>query len=557
MPFPGHLTFFILGFSHVEMFMAIPVDMVAQVGSVSSPAHGGPGRGRFADRPCDMSASLSNPRCAGPGREWSMGRSVAVPGLVLDKGTMGLGRWKLFKGSVTQGPKYADDEHDSETKSEQQASRDVFWQMLCDHPVLYHCKDFLTPEECDAIIRMSETKLIPIRGKMKSELNPAKLSPDDAKVLQDINLRITSLSGVALHDGENPLAVHFTPPSHMSAPAETPGTEERMSLGLHVDTNHRERRWLTFIVYLQSVLPKNGGHTIFPLALRRGLADSGIDDSGLRNASMTLLSRNSHHTRNLANDMQIAKGVREAARDLLHKAEKLAHDAAQDRTSDLEEPWWDPSGVGLAVPPVRGSCVAFFTRSAHTGGAIDPRSWHGGAAVVTESAAAKGTGTLTNSMHRTGKWTLQKFREVPNEDTHFQSASLKTLFDSFKERTRHAVQSFATQHSSLMERTRHAVQAFAAQHSFLHPSDASGVRSTVDDSTQDPLKNKCSYCPALVQNSHSISIILGLAASGVFLGSAISFTLLRFRHCEGFFSRIPGTSGGIRGAGDQGLMLSC
>merc|ERR1711924_514875 len=59
-----------------------------------------------------------------------------------------------------------------------------------------------------------------------------------------------------------------------------------------------------------------------------------------------------------------------------------------DTTSVFKGAWLDPSGMGIAVPVVRGSCVVFFARSAASGGMIDPWSWHGGAAVCNASAGS-------------------------------------------------------------------------------------------------------------------------------------------------------------------------
>ena len=52
-------------------------------------------------------------------------------------------------------------------------------------------------------------------------------------------------------------------------------------------------------------------------------------------------------------------------------------------------------GAGLAVPPVRGRLVLFFSRQ--DDGSVDHRSWHGGADVLAPE----------------GKWTLQLFKEYP------------------------------------------------------------------------------------------------------------------------------------------------
>lgn len=87
----------------------------------------------------------------------------------------------------------------------------------------------------------------------------------------------------------------------------------------------------------------------------------------------------------------------------------------QECISRCRHAWLDPSGIGVAVPAVRGSCVAFFTRSASSDGAIDPFSWHGGASVNGTIVGCSDVVTVPEVQphHRTGKWTLQKFREMP------------------------------------------------------------------------------------------------------------------------------------------------
>lgn len=209
----------------------------------------------------------------------------------------------------------------------------------------------------------------------------------------------------------------------------------RMSLGLHVDTNNcRERRWLTFIIYLHTTLPWLGGHTVFPLAHRRGTRESRRGkQSQLQASAEVLLTSGIHHTGQAANPC-LGSEVRSAAGHLLAHAEEIAKIAApHPGGEDLpdQDAFWAPGGLGLAVPPLRGSCIAFLTRSAVAGGAIDARSWHAGAAVL----ANRGGNVETTLMRDCviGKWTLQKFREVPPEDAE----------------TRCSMESFAKMHEDL------------------------------------------------------------------------------------------------------------
>eukprot|EP00747_Dinoflagellata_sp_TGD_P087956 gnl/TRDRNA2_/TRDRNA2_163830_c0_seq2.p2 gnl/TRDRNA2_/TRDRNA2_163830_c0~~gnl/TRDRNA2_/TRDRNA2_163830_c0_seq2.p2 ORF type:complete len:173 (+),score=27.84 gnl/TRDRNA2_/TRDRNA2_163830_c0_seq2:56-520(+) len=142
----------------------------------------------------------------------------------------------------------------------------VTWRLLCERPLLYHCADFLSPEECEAVVRMARMSapgsLTRIdqddSAKLRVDLDasrPQCSNDEDAAVLRRIEKRVVSLSGVPSHDGEQPWAVHFTPPAQTDM-----GDAEHMSLGLHVDTNNcRERRWVTFIAYLKTTMPAAGG----------------------------------------------------------------------------------------------------------------------------------------------------------------------------------------------------------------------------------------------------------------------------------------------------------
>lgn len=399
--------------------------------------------------------------------------------------------------------------------------RKVVWHRLCDRPRLYHCHDFLTKEECDAIIGLAQAAA----PRSLANAGPAKLrveldsdpghsrEPDETAVLRRIEERVVALSGVSFHGAELPWAVHFTPaiiaeeapttsaasldsstrrtemqPSSAGAPkdqrarpahgrstgqerqsarstnssmsshqppvvvrrtsrprgAETPvavsesppeAQPARMSLGLHVDTNNcRERRWLTFIIYLHTTLPWFGGHTVFPLASRRGTREPrGGKLSQLRASAELLLASGIHHTGQAGNPC-LGPEVRSAAGHLLAHAEEIAKFAASPPGGEefpVPEVFWAPGAPGVAVSPLRGSCVAFFTRSGVANGAIDARSWHAGAAVLANEKECVDKSLTQDSV--VGKWTLQKFREVPPEDAE----------------TRSSMESFARQHEDL------------------------------------------------------------------------------------------------------------
>jgi hypothetical protein len=63
----------------------------------------------------------------------------------------------------------------------------------------------------------------------------------------------------------------------------------------------------------------------------------------------------------------------------------------------------DEASSALAVTPRRGRAVIFATR--RPDGTVDPNSWHGGAALSPSETPGL------------GKWTMQKFKEIPAQAT--------------------------------------------------------------------------------------------------------------------------------------------
>lgn len=116
--------------------------------------------------------------------------------------------------------------------------------------------------------------------------------------------------------------------------------------GLHVDTNNDSiMRSVTAILYLNNV--EKGGATVFPLA------DCADDDPAFV-AATRLLASDATHTRGSAG----SASVQSDDASLLEAA------------ATIEE-------KGLHIQPETGRLLLFFSRTAD--GAIDPRSWHGGA----------------------------------------------------------------------------------------------------------------------------------------------------------------------------------
>eukprot|EP01118_Nematostelium_gracile_P007202 TRINITY_DN2331_c0_g1_i1.p1 TRINITY_DN2331_c0_g1~~TRINITY_DN2331_c0_g1_i1.p1 ORF type:complete len:217 (-),score=63.34 TRINITY_DN2331_c0_g1_i1:3-653(-) len=175
----------------------------------------------------------------------------------------------------------------------------------------------------------------------------------------DIEQRLGAITGIPNHEEEMGLQLHYTP-------KEIP--DGRLTLGLHTDTNMRFFRCVTALIYLNDIPSKHEAETVFPLVNMK-------ENSPYIEASKFLLQHDVQHT-STAQNPDFPRSIPKAADFLLESS-------------------IDPKN-GMTIKPEAGKLVLFYSRDRL--GNIDPWSWHGGASVL-----------------GTGKWTLQKFKEVPRE----------------------------------------------------------------------------------------------------------------------------------------------
>jgi len=312
------------------------------------------------------------------------------------------------------------------------APRLAKWELVSRHPYIYHCPNFLSPGECNTFMKAARLgNNHEARSMAHLRSNSSQLQPQESALLQDVERQVGVLSGVQVHEGETPWTIKRKLPSSIQ-PAPPTGflrrwfggkavaSSNRIEKGLHIDTNHTSHRWLTFITYLHTTPPLEGGHTVFPLARQLGSTEAGSELQCLGSAADLLVSSGFQHTdhaKKFADPSAYGSQIRRASQSILAQAEHIAEEAASCTHSCV---YFDPAGIGLAVPAIQGSCVAFFSRSPETG-AVDPLSFHGGAALMGSGSGSR-------------KWTLQRFREAPVDEAAFeeieafvvQAGSLKT-----------------------------------------------------------------------------------------------------------------------------------
>eukprot|EP00439_Symbiodinium_sp_Y106_P056612 s247_g7.t4 len=241
-------------------------------------------------------------------------------------------------------------------------------------PLLFVCHDFLDKRTCADIIHAAKSfgKATPVCGedvKYEMPLWPEEhpgLDPGVCRQLELIYRRLDLLCGTPRRPDEQPPRVHFQAPHG--------AVSQRMLSGLHLDTNGAPHRFVTALVYLDTLpQPQGDGATVFPCA--HGEPPEVHPSESVQKAGEVLW--------------------REGVQELMGGAQRQQ---------------------GLSVYPECGKLALFFTRG--DAGDVDPMSWHGGARV----GAAGEHG---------GKWMLQLFKTVPPE-----LRGRKELIARFSERCR-------------------------------------------------------------------------------------------------------------------------
>lgn len=243
-------------------------------------------------------------------------------------------------------------------------------ELLSCSPLIALVKGALDEQACEALVALGTRSMdtSEAANTTQTKRRAALLCPQqeaEHAALTHLDTCVMDLIGAELR----PWVVHSTSPDAASQPRD-------MHLGLHVDTLHAPRRFVTALLYLTDVA--RGGQTVFPLAVDPNSRNpwSCVSDARAVSAAQVLLDRGIEHT------------------SLMSRAFPRG-DTAAKALDLLEARGMDPR-CGVAAQPIAGDLLLFFTRGDE--GCVDARSWHGGAAVTQGS-----------------KWTLQNFMEIPSD----------------------------------------------------------------------------------------------------------------------------------------------
>jgi hypothetical protein len=330
------------------------------------------------------------------------------------------------------------------------------FELVSRHPRVWRCEHFLSEKECEVlrlclvdhgtsppgwiVAQDPETDTESHSLPRFLSFSPAhggvgELTEEEQRVVEKVERCVAEVTGVAVHQDECRPVLTF----RRGEVAEGEETNRRggvaegeekhdvrrhhMRIGLHVDTNNGcYHRFATVLVYLNTLSENKGGCTVFPCAspllesparhVEAGSADDVraglIDEKHKKRNTREGLGAQSpdHKRRRLCSDpidplataarVLLDAGVTHINTDTVGEegedevGGKEIEDAAQRLLVAATE------GQGLVCAPTLGSAVVWF--HCDSGGAIDPMTWHGGAA-----CHAKGG----------GKWTMQAFKSMP------------------------------------------------------------------------------------------------------------------------------------------------
>lgn len=243
------------------------------------------------------------------------------------------------------------------------------FRIISYQPLVLDFPDFLDAGECCSIIRAvmrcaPNSPTFTCHDNQSLDPDDKRLLPEEVAVLHKLLTYVGDLLRTPTHRGEVKPRCGFTAAANHDS--------RMLPRGLHLDTNRRERRFATAIVYLATLDKAADGCTVFPCA-RRGEASATACD-----AATKLLRTGYEHT--------LSTPCKNESVEALH------HAAIED--------------AGLSIEPKVGRLAIFFSRDHN--GCIDPASFHGGAAVCQEPS-------FFHEGLPKGKWTMQIFKEVPRD----------------------------------------------------------------------------------------------------------------------------------------------
>jgi len=276
--------------------------------------------------------------------------------------------------------------------------------------VLHAYPNFMSDVDCEILLALAKKQVFLGEGVSASD---ASLLPEERLCISKYEDRVSQLTNCASHDDEQRATFKITVPPMNRKPRSSSSVFKRVARrcrprhgsscsssseqncssddnsdedcsescrfknGLHVDThNGQDHRFVSIILYLNTLTPECGGETVFPHDIVAGAS---------------LLKDDITHT---------AHATEPARESLLAAANRVCETKVSSIVSDEGGHFAlvRRCGAGVGVLPRQGLAIVFYTRHSKTGGCVDPASWHGG-----------------SSTSFAEKWILQKFKAVPSE----------------------------------------------------------------------------------------------------------------------------------------------
>lgn len=297
------------------------------------------------------------------------------------------------------------------------------------NPLVVEVDEFMSAEECEAVIASVKTERdFAGCGPQCSSYWPRQLSararrPGPSPVFDMLEERLGNLTGLQDHADEASIKVNS-----YAKPIE-PLTVPPDAYALHHEKIGRPRRVATVLVYLRTLEPREGGHTVFPAAqltpAEGGVAAARRVFGAITPPNGTCFQITEHEFSSPAGDQVGVRSPEAAADPNVGKARSLAEAACRDASAG------SPSAV--ATQAVRGKAVVWYHELGRNQ-KVDPMAWHAGCFVRSLEAQ---------------RWVLQKFKEHPERSSGL--ATPRAFYDVMKahKRAAHSVKSFSYRETGL------------------------------------------------------------------------------------------------------------